>query len=114
TESPAPTESHTPTESHAREQHGAESAAGDGSPPTSEATTHTPEAESTARITISAERLVQRWNEAQTRALAYLAALGVPEPERGRLARAALILAADRAGTDAVADTLATLRTLLL
>src|SRR5258705_6313630 len=71
------------------------------------------EPESTARITISAERLVQPWNEAHARACAYLAALGLPEPERGRLARAALIGAADRAGTDAVADTMATLRALL-
>ncbi len=71
------------------------------------------DAESTARITISAERLVQPWNEAHARAVAYLAALAVPEPERGRLARAALILAADRAGRDAIADTLATLRALL-
>ena len=63
------------------------------------------EAESTARIAISAERLVQPWNEAHARACAYLAALGVAEPERGRLARAALIRAADRAGTDAIADT---------
>ena len=71
------------------------------------------EAESTARIAISAERLVQPWNEAHARACAYLAALGVAEPERGRLARAALIRAADRAGTDAIADTMSTLRALL-
>lgn len=73
-------------------------------------------AESTApeaRITISPERLVQRWDEAHLRALAYLEALGIPEPERDRLARAALMRAADTSGSDAVADTLATLRVLL-
>ncbi len=73
-----------------------------------------PDSESTEQITISAERLVQRWSEARTRAVAYLAALGIAEPERGRLAQAALIRAADRPGTDAVADTLATLRALLM
>ena len=73
-----------------------------------------------ARITISPERLVQRWDEAQARALAYLEALGVPDPERGRLAREALTRAASAAPhgdptlDDAIAETLATLRALLM
>jgi membrane glycosyltransferase len=77
-----------------------------------------------ARIPISPQRLTQRWDLAQARALAYLEGLGVPEPERGRLAREALTRAAsaspapsraESAGADdAIAQTLETLRALLM
>lgn len=67
------------------------------------------------RVTIAAERLVQPWGEAHARALAYLAALGFGEPERGRLAREALLRAAGGTSDgDPVAETLAALGALVM
>ncbi len=66
-----------------------------------------------ARITITPERLAQRWDEAHTHALAYLAALGITEPDRERIARQALAHAATEKG-DAIADTLGQVRALVM
>jgi membrane glycosyltransferase len=77
-------------------------------------------------VEIAADRLLEDWAEAHARALAYLEALGVREPERQYLAREAIIEAARSAppcprdgdtpttSRDAVAETLAAVKALLM
>jgi membrane glycosyltransferase len=72
-----------------------------------------PSATPPSQIAITPERLIQRWDEAYAHALAYLAALGLAQPECERLARAALAHAATAEG-EAIADTLAYTRGLVM
>ncbi len=69
------------------------------------------------RLEVPADRLIQDWKEAHARALVYLAALGIPTDDRRALATEAVerALARDQwaPGSDAVAETLRTLRTLV-
>jgi membrane glycosyltransferase len=76
-------------------------------------TSHPADASPDARIAITPERLIQRWDEAYAHALAYLAALGLTPAECDRIARGALARAATAEG-DAMADTLAYTRALVM
>ena len=64
------------------------------------------------RFAVSAERLLQDWKAAHSRAVAYLEALGVPEDERDALAGCAVERAVEDTG-EAVAATLRAVRELL-
>ena len=64
------------------------------------------------RFAVSAERLLQDWKAAHSRAVAYLEALGVPEGERDALAGRAVERAVEDTG-EAVAATLRAVRELL-
>lgn len=68
-------------------------------------------------LTLTGEQLLQNWKQAHERALAYLAALGIPEADREELAAAAVQLAVTperwRPGGDAFGATLAALREIL-
>ncbi len=67
---------------------------------------------------VPAAKLLQDWRAAHDRAVGYLDALGLPESERGPLAGEAVARALRhepwRAGTNAVAETIRALRTLLV
>ena len=68
------------------------------------------------RVGVSPERLLHDWRAAHERALAYLAALGVPDDTRGALATSAVGRALEEPwepGSDAIAETLRALRALL-
>jgi membrane glycosyltransferase len=68
-------------------------------------------------IEVPADRLLQDWRKAYDRALAYLAALGIPDDARDALAREAIERALQveswDAGSDAVGEALRALRDLL-
>ncbi len=81
---------------------------------TATASKHAPAASTTAGsdarvLSLPEERVLQDWKEAHERSLAYLAALGVAEPTRSRLATDAVARALSlpwETGSDAVRETL--------
>ncbi len=85
--------------------------------PTSPAAAKPPPPAAPSHFAVPSERLLQDWKEAYERAVAYLEALGVLEPEGAPLAGAAVERALQHepwgADSDAVAETLRALRQLV-